>query len=153
MNYRNGKIYKIISPHTTLVYVGSTSTELSKRFYQHKSNFKTYVSGGNVGRLTSFEIIDKGDAQIILIENYPCDNKDQLTARERHWAETLPNCVNLRPTGTRELTVSFWQFLYTQLVPLQPGQRCTRRPTVFSIHKKKMEQTLMEIRKRKKFNF
>ena len=41
MDYKNGKIYTIRSFQTDKYYIGSTCTMLSKRFSNHKSNYKT----------------------------------------------------------------------------------------------------------------
>lgn len=38
--FTNGKIYKLISPNTDDVYVGSTTETLSIRFSKHKYDFK-----------------------------------------------------------------------------------------------------------------
>eukprot|EP00952_Eustigmatos_sp_NYUAD-ZCMA_P009908 40808-Eustigmatos_ZCMA.PRE.1 len=43
--------------------------------------------------VTSYKVIESGDYDIVLIEDFPCDNKEQLHARERHYIETL-ECVN-----------------------------------------------------------
>lgn len=41
------------------------------------------------------------DAQIILLEDYPCKRKDQLTARERYYIENTAHVVNKNiPTET-----------------------------------------------------
>ena len=88
-NYQNGKIYKIVSFQTDKVYVGSTTQSLSKRMVDHKSMCKTRPDKGT----TSKQILAYDDATIVLIENYGCDDKAELHARERHWIETL-DCVN-----------------------------------------------------------
>ena len=46
----------------------------------------------------SFIIFENNDYDIILIENYPCNNKDELKAQERHYIETL-KCVNKNIPG------------------------------------------------------
>ena len=85
-NYQQGKIYKIISPHTDKIYIGSTCKEyLSQRLAGHKNHFKLYQKTGKGGNLGSYELLQLGDVEIILIESYPCNTKDELTARERHW--------------------------------------------------------------------
>jgi hypothetical protein len=41
--------------------------------------------------------------KIILIENYPCDSKDELLARERYWYDKLKPSINRqRPLVTKE---------------------------------------------------
>lgn len=91
--YASGRIYKICSDLTDQVYIGSTTNQLSKRMATHRSNHRMCLAG-TYHRVTSFDILQHPDAKIILVENFPCDSKEQLNARERHWIETTPNCVN-----------------------------------------------------------
>lgn len=72
MDYQNGKIYTIRSPHTPKYYIGGTTQPLSKRFSFHKYR----------QNCRSREIINLGDAYIELMENYPCNNKMELDKRE-----------------------------------------------------------------------
>jgi len=88
VNYQKGKIYKIISPHTEKCYVGSTTKDrLSNRLAGHRSDFKM---GKN---MSSKYILELGDYEIVLLELYPCNSKDELHARERYYIENL-DCVN-----------------------------------------------------------
>lgn len=92
VNYQKGKIYKIISPHTDKCYVGSTTKDLlCNRLARH-----VYDSKKNLG--SSRKIIQLGDYEIVLLELYPCNSKDELHARERHYIETL-DCVNIAVPG------------------------------------------------------
>lgn len=79
-NYRNGKIYKITSSQTDLIYVGSTVENLSMRFAHHKSNFKR-----NISDIISKEILKYCDAKIELIEAYPCNSKEELFKKETEY--------------------------------------------------------------------
>ena len=103
MNYNNSKVYKIISDHTDKIYIGSTCSTLSKRIYEHKANYKSYQNG-KYHNVTSFDLISLGDVDIILIEDYPCKNKNQLHARERYWMEQNKNIIvnNHMPTRTKK---------------------------------------------------
>lgn len=94
LDYQNGKIYKIISPSTNLIYIGSTAMpRLSQRFAHHKGNFREFLN--SKGRhVTSFEIIKYNDASIVLIESFPCDNREELLAREQYWLDNTQNKVN-----------------------------------------------------------
>lgn len=83
-NYNNAKIYKIVSPYCYLPYIGSTTQPLSRRMAEHRSLRNSCRSS---------IIISKGDAKIVLIENYPCDNKEELIKRERQIIESV-DCVN-----------------------------------------------------------
>jgi hypothetical protein len=92
MKYANGKIYKLVSNLTDKVYIGSTCSPLCKRHKEHKGHYKRYLKGkGN--KVTSFDIIKHGDSDIVLLEEFPCDNIYQLHDRERYYVETI-DCVN-----------------------------------------------------------
>lgn len=88
--YAKGKIYKIWSPQIDLVYIGSTTKNtLAERMATHKYHFKKDI------RITSKCILKYDDAKIELIENYPCNNRDELNAREGYYIRTT-DCVNKR---------------------------------------------------------
>ena len=92
MDYQNGKIYRIVCEETQRVYIGSTSSTLVKRLSTHKSKIK---SGVNHCAWKDFI-----NPKIFLIEDYPCDRKEQLLMRERYHMENT-ECVNLnRPIRT-----------------------------------------------------
>jgi len=98
-NYQNSKIYKIVSDHTDEIYIGSTCTKkgLSKRMGNHKYDYNNGYNG-----TSSKEILKYDDAKIVLIELYPCNSKEELYARERHYIETT-NCVNKHiPSRTKK---------------------------------------------------
>lgn len=80
--YQKAKIYKLVGGGKT--YIGSTIQSLSKRKSQHKTNKKSLC--------VSFEI-SKGDFDIFLIEDYPCNSKKELLSRERYWVENN-ECIN-----------------------------------------------------------
>ena len=106
-DYQKTKIYKIESHLGDKIYVGSTAKEyLSQRFQQHKNAYKKWKNG-KVGKYTSFELFDEygiENCQIVLIEAYPCNSKDEKNAKEGHYIKTL-NCVNKVVVGrTREET-------------------------------------------------
>ena len=98
VNYQNGKIYKITSNQTEQVYIGSTCNPLSKRMAKHRETYKMHLAG-KYNNVSSFEILAHGDAIIVLVENCPCDNKEQLFRRERFHIENTANCVNNRIPG------------------------------------------------------
>jgi len=99
--YQRSKIYKITSNQSDNIYIGSTCNPLYKRLGQHKSTYKEFING-KTNNCTSFELIKLGDAIITLIEDYPCESKEQLRARERYYIELNKDiCVNkVIPTRT-----------------------------------------------------
>ena len=93
-DYKKGLIYTIRSPHTDNIYIGSTCQRLSKRLYAHKSNFRKYKNGATK-YITSYKILEFGDAYIELLESYPCNNKIELCKREGEVIREYKNiCVN-----------------------------------------------------------
>jgi hypothetical protein len=93
INYALGKIYKIVDNTNDQCYVGSTCEPiLARRLAGHVAQYNSYLNGKQ-HYISSFDILKNGDYDIILIENFPCGNKDELHARERHWSNEIP-CVN-----------------------------------------------------------
>ena len=78
IDYKNGKLYSVrCFSDQSLIYVGSTTQTLSKRWGDHKHQWKT-------GNHLPFHklIIDITDWYIQLEEVCPCDNKEQLIQKE-----------------------------------------------------------------------
>jgi len=90
--YSQGKIYKIVDNTNNNVYYGSTTDTLSRRLSKHKYDSKIRSS------CRSLLIIKNGNYDIILIENYPCESKEQLETRERYYIENN-ECVNINIPG------------------------------------------------------
>jgi hypothetical protein len=108
-SYANSKIYKLVSDVDELFYIGSTKTSLPNRFYQHKRDAVTYPM-----RVVykHFNEIGWEHVRIILVELFPCEQKCELTMRERYWCDKLNpslnmssphgiiKCVHDKPTGS-----------------------------------------------------
>ena len=97
MDFSKTVIYKICCKDLSVkdVYVGST-TCIVKRRYEHKNtcaneNRKAY-------NLQIYRFIrDHGGFEnwdVIVVEQYPCENSEQKRTRERHWMETLGATLN-----------------------------------------------------------
>jgi len=82
-DYKNSKIYKLWSPEGDEIYIGSTTQNLARRKVGHKTD--------NCKSRLLFEKYT--DVRIELLEEYPCDNKEQLAKKE---GEYIRNniCVN-----------------------------------------------------------
>jgi hypothetical protein len=92
-NYRLSKIYKIESDIGGVTYYGSTTKpKLSGRLAEHRSNYKRYLVG-KYSYVTSFEVLQHPDARIVLVQNCPCDSKDELLAFESYYIKNR-DCVN-----------------------------------------------------------
>lgn len=88
-DYAQGKIYKITSPHTDKVYVGSTVQDLKVRFTCHVSASKT-----DARPCTASLVIKAGLAKIELLEACPCASKKELERREGELQKITANCCN-----------------------------------------------------------
>lgn len=85
-DYKQSKIYKITSNTNGLTYYGSTTRELSTRMKEHKKEKK-------IKECSSRLVINGGDAQIVLVETFACNNKKELHTREAYYIRNNP-CVN-----------------------------------------------------------
>jgi hypothetical protein len=100
IRYSNGKIYRLVNDVDDEFYVGSTCMTLSKRFYGHKRKAKIVP---NRKVYQHFNTIGWDKVKIILIEQYPCNDKLQLTRREREIIEQLKPSLNVCiPTRTNQ---------------------------------------------------
>ena len=102
MDYQNGRIYKIVSDETDKIYIGSTTQPLSKRLSVHKALYKQYLAG-NSNNVTSFDLIALGPVQIILVESFPCNNREELEKRECYYINEFKNIVVNRVHPTRTM--------------------------------------------------
>jgi len=83
-NYKNSKIYKLVSLQTDKIYIGSTTQPLYKRFGKHKTV---------ENKCMSKELIKYDDCKIILIENLECNNKEELCKRERYYIDLYKDII------------------------------------------------------------
>tara|TARA_R110000796_G_scaffold242701_1_gene364949 strand:- start:58 stop:516 length:459 start_codon:yes stop_codon:yes gene_type:complete len=94
-DWSEGKIYFIYCNITGDIYIGSTTQRLLNRINSHKRD-----NG------TSQQIIQRGDWFYELIEDYPCDKREDLLWRERYWMDKSRNCFNVinveNPIRTQE---------------------------------------------------
>ena len=95
VDYSKSKIYKIypICDHDEGdVYFGSTTQALSKRMVAHRCSFNK----GNFKQCSSCKLFEKyglENCKIELIQNSPCNNKEELLKIEREFI-TTNKCVN-----------------------------------------------------------
>ena len=83
-NYNNGKIYKIVNNIDNMIYIGSTTTKLCYRMAVHRCNM---IKNKNATLYQHMRKLGIEYFTIVLIEEYPCSNKDQLLRRERYILE------------------------------------------------------------------
>jgi group I intron endonuclease len=91
-NYQNGQVYKIVNSVNDRIYVGSTTQMLCKRMALHRNSAKSQTS--NI--YTAMREIGVEHFKILLIENFPCQSKAELEAREYAILDTFDKekCYN-----------------------------------------------------------
>lgn len=115
-NYQQAKIYKITSPSTNKIYIGSTTTKyLSTRLHEHKKQTRNHRQGRK-NMITSELITSFGDSKIELIEKYPCNNRKELETRERYYMDLNSDIIvnKTRPiTQTRFICECSGRYMYS----------------------------------------
>lgn len=82
-----GRIYKIVSPNTHKIYVGSTFETLARRLCKHTYDWH------NLAKSSVKYILDAGDFKIELLEEVEVEGKAQLRMKEQEWVEKLSNII------------------------------------------------------------
>jgi hypothetical protein len=93
-NYQLGKIYKLWSPSKNIIYIGSTTQTLSRRLSKHLGDYKANTNNKSY----SYLVLECEDYKIELLEEYPCNNRQQLEQKE---GEYIKNniCCNKNGAG------------------------------------------------------
>jgi hypothetical protein len=100
-NYKNGIIYKIVNNIDDMIYIGSTTTKLCYRMAVHRCKMRNNYNATLYQHMRKIGI---HNFTIVLIEDYPCQNKMQLLRRERYYFELYDKQILLntnRPIITR----------------------------------------------------
>ena len=152
--YQRGKIYKLVSDQTTDVYSGSTiEPYLTIRLSRHRTSYKIWLNGkGNY--VTSFEIVKYEDCDIILVEKFPCDSKDELRARETFYIDNN-ECVNkFKAHRTKEQIQEQKKEYYVQnkdkILELQKIHYEQNKDKIKECHRKYYDQNKDKIQERHK---
>jgi hypothetical protein len=96
-SYADGKIYRLVATGTDQVYIGSTCGTLKQRHWHH--NY-TAAHPESQKQTMACKLYEEGRTVAIeLIEAFPCESRDQLLARERHWLENTPTAINRNTPG------------------------------------------------------
>jgi len=97
-DYSKGKIYKLWSlDNLDMVYIGSTCQPLHKRLYEHKKKWGLWKKGFQYyNSCDMFENCE--EVKIELIEECPCDNRNQLLRTEGGYIREM-DCINKRVAG------------------------------------------------------
>ena len=95
-----GRIYKITSPNTDKVYVGSTTGTIEKRLREHMKDYKMFLKGiDGVHHIISYDVIEHGDPEIHLIYEGLFDSNSDLFRLEGETMQSIANCCNTMIMG------------------------------------------------------
>ena len=109
---QNGKIY-LLSGIDNYYYVGSTVKDLNYRLTKHKGDSKikdTYV-------YKHFNKLGWDNVKIDLLEQYPCNSKEELLIKENEYINSVKgdnNCLNLNNSYMTEEDKIEWKRQYRQ---------------------------------------
>lgn len=100
--YQNAKIYRIVNNVDDLEFVGGTCSGLSQRLSQHKLLARKYPHKRLYSHLNS---VGWENTKLILIESFPCPDKNHLDSRVRHHMNARNAVLNkeLPPNSTGRL--------------------------------------------------
>jgi len=92
-DYSTGKIYKIfVEGADEFCYIGSTIITLTQRLSKHKS---LALSDAQY-KFASAPFFQEGNNVLIeLLEDYPCNSKQELLTREAYWLLQFPEALNI----------------------------------------------------------
>ena len=113
--YNNGKIYKIIDMINDFYYIGSTTSTLARRLYEHKQNI-TRIQSRKV--YNYFNEIGFDNIKIILIKEVNVENRNQLLKAENDIIEEClkdEKCLNSRRSWTQISTLANDRDEYSKL--------------------------------------
>jgi hypothetical protein len=112
-DYSNAKIYEIVCNITGDRYIGATCKKyISSRLSAHEHGYKEWKKG-NGSFTNSYIIIERGDYNIVLIENFPCSSINELNQREQYWIKQKL-CVNKQLPRTTEEREQYNQTYYQE---------------------------------------
>ena len=90
-NYNNGKIYNLVNNIDNNIYIGSSCNVLSKRLSEHKRNARIKTERQVYKHLNEIGWLN---VKIILIEEFACENRNQLLWREDYFIRLMKPSLN-----------------------------------------------------------
>ena len=94
--YQRGKIYKIVDSGYNKCYYGSTINLLCQRIATHRERYKKNILECSVKEM--FDEYGVDNCKIELVENYPCNSKEELLMREGYHIKNN-ECINKQIAG------------------------------------------------------
>ena len=102
-----GKIYCIKCLTTNQNYIGSTFLPLIvQRLAYHIQDYNKWKNNHSKSYLSSFEILERKNYEIQLLESLIVNNKDELRQRERYYYDTIENINKNKPYISKEELLS-----------------------------------------------
>ena len=93
-NYNLGKIYKISCLATGKQFIGATTkAQLASRLAELKLNYRKFLDGRIKFKSPVFDVLEGENCVIELIEECPCESKNQLNTRLVHHIKQN-ECIN-----------------------------------------------------------
>ena len=102
-----GYVYKIVYigaelDEEVLPYIGSTKCSLTRRFAQHRDDFKKWNDGKKRSKVMVYDNFlkyGKENFRIIEVERCEVEDKQQLLMREQYWMENIRCCNKCNAIG------------------------------------------------------
>ena len=151
-NYKNGKIYCIRNNFDNDIYVGHTTQTLSKRMEKHRRDCKTSKSQSRKLYLKMRELGIE-NFYIELLEKYPCNDIEELRAKEGEWIRKM-GTVNMllagrTPEQYRKDTVEQKKEYDKEYVVKYRGRRKELNQTLYENKQEELKQKAREYSKQR----
>ena len=99
--YENAKIYLIRNSFDDDIYVGSTTQSLSQRMEKHRSDAKSLGRKSNIKLYQKMKELGLENFYIELLEKCPCNDIEELRAKEGEWIRKIAT-LNAQVAGRTE---------------------------------------------------
>ena len=93
-----GRVYKLVSPQTDKVYIGSTKQTLKRRLQGHKHDYARHHNG-TYNYTTSFGILKYADVSIQLLYEGEFACAKEMHIQEGQYIQVTVGCINNRIEG------------------------------------------------------
>ena len=110
VNYQFSKVYKVTCDVTGEFIVDTTTKKhLSQRMADHMSKFKLYKNG-KAPHNQIYDIIERGDYTVELLESKPCENKDELNQLEFTYKKEFKYVKPIKHTTEEPELKSYYKY-------------------------------------------
>lgn len=144
-DYSKGKIYKIENDIDDEVYIGSTVQPLCERWGGHKREINR-----NKYKCKLYQKIREYGVEhfkIVLVEEYPCDNVEQLKAKEAEYIRQMGTLNHTIPNRTKK---QYWEDKKEQINENRRQTYQTNKEVILERNKQYRETNKEQYLERKK---